>query len=86
METGRLHYFINEWRKLISVPVILDTVEGCDLDIKVVDISHLFSGELEYIFNEKEKGIISKEINKLLELKVIELHRERRAKLFLPFS
>lgn len=52
----------------------------------MVDISHLFSGELEYIFNEKEKGIIAKEINKLLELKVIELHRERRAKLFLPFS
>lgn len=44
--------------------------EGCSIlyadTVKVDDISHLFSGELKYIFNEKEKGIISEEINKLL--------------------
>ena len=51
-EAGSLSYFINEWRKFTSDPVILDIVAGFHLDIKVDDINHLFSGELEYVFND----------------------------------
>lgn len=62
----------------------MDIVEGCHLDIKVDDICHLFSGELEYVFNEKEKGIISEEINKLLELKVIKVTQRKKDQIVSP--
>lgn len=83
-EAGSLHYFINEWRRFTSDPVILDIVAGCHLVIKVDDINHLLSGELEYVFNDIEKSFISEEINKLLELKVIKVTQRMENQVISP--
>ncbi|MPC72277.1 hypothetical protein E2C01_066576 [Portunus trituberculatus] len=83
-EAGRLHYFINEWRKITNDPAILDIVTGCHLDIKVDEINNLFSGELEYIFNDTESHIISEEIDRLLKLKVIQVMQRMKGQVISP--
>lgn len=70
-EAGRIHKFTAEWKKLTRDPVILDIVQHCHLDINVEEIGHLFSRETTYKFSAVENLIISDEIEKLLDLKVI---------------
>ena len=83
-EAGSLQYCINEWCKITNDPVILDIVTGCHLDINVNDINHLFSENLEYVFNDAEKHIISDEIDKLLALKVIKVTRRMEGQVISP--
>ena len=70
-EAGWLHKFLNEWQKITSDSFILDIVAHCHLDIDVDSIEHLFGEGIEYVFNREECRVISQEIAKLLELKVI---------------
>ena len=49
----------------------MDIVAHCHLDIDVDSIEHLFGEGIEYVFNREECRVISQEIAKLLELKVI---------------
>ena len=53
----------------------LDIVNGCHLDINVNDITHLFRGELGYVFSDAAQCFPSEGITKLLELQVIQVTR-----------
>lgn len=76
-EAGQLRKFVDEWCKLTSDPFILDIVKHCHLGIEEQNITHLFSEEVEYRFNDDEKVIMNKEIDNLLRLKVIkETHKQ----------
>lgn len=51
----------------------MDIVQHCHLNISVEDIEHLYFKEVEYPFNKEQQQCISKEISKLLQLKVIQV-------------
>lgn len=82
-EAGRLHYFTHEWRQLTNYPFILDIVQHCHLDINTEDIEHLYLGELEYQFKKEEHKIIGEEIDKLLQLRVLQV-TQRKADQIIP--
>ena len=55
----------------------MDIVQHCHLESDELNIIHLFSEEVEYRFSDEVKVIMTKEIDKLLKLKVIkETHRK----------
>ncbi|MES9884831.1 MAG: reverse transcriptase domain-containing protein [Sedimenticola sp.] len=69
-EAGRLKYYEENWRNITTDPVVLDMVKHCHFDI---DIDSLPSQThvVNCIFNENEKKIVDKEVESLLQLKVI---------------
>lgn len=75
---------MHEWSQITSDPTILDIVQHCHLNINVDDIEHLFSGEVQYNFNVSEQQIISKEINKLLTLKVLQVVQREAGQIISP--
>ena len=70
-EAGRLKYFVKEWESLTSDPAILSIVSG--LEIELVDNAHPVQVTVprQIAFNTQEVATVSKEIDKLLDKKVI---------------
>ena len=70
-EAGRLKYYSHEWGKIITDSNLLDIVKHCHIEfidnIKACQTKAPFQN----IFNEKEKEIIDKEIQNLLEMVAI---------------
>ena len=52
-EGGKIHNFVQEWRKLTSDQLILDIVFHCHFDIDEDNIGH-FTEYTQYVFNEEE--------------------------------
>lgn len=75
---------MHEWSQITSDPTILDIVQHCHINISVDDVEHLFSGEVQYKFNVSEQQIISKEINKLLTLKVLKVVQRVEGQIISP--
>ena len=70
-EAGRLKDYIENWRKITSDPVILDIVQHCHIEFSPgCDPERSFCFRQNFAANESE--IIDNEIQKLLELKVLE--------------
>ena len=65
--------FSHEWEKITSDKFILDIVKHCHIEFEndIEPYQHLTSMRMN--FNEKESDIISKEIQKLLELDVLKI-------------
>ena len=62
----------------------MDIVEHCHLDIDVAGLHSLFLSDLEYRFNTLQQEIISGEINKLLNLKVITVTERQTQQVISP--
>lgn len=75
---------MHEWSQITSDPTILDIVQHCHININVDDVEHLFSGEVQYNFNVSEQQIISKEINKLLTLRVLKVVQRAEGQIISP--
>ncbi len=71
-EAGRLKYYEENWRNITTDPVVLDMVKHCHFDIDIpVDSLPSQTHVVNCIFNENEKKIVDKEVESLLQLKVI---------------
>ena len=68
---GRIAEYVHEWRKLTSDATILDIVEHFHIDLELNGSQCEAMSSTQYVFNKKETEIIDREIDKLLELKVI---------------
>ena len=75
---------MHEWRKITSDSHILDIVEHCHLNINVNDIGYLCFEDVEYNFSLMEQIILSQEISKLLELKVIRETQRKAGQIISP--
>lgn len=62
----------------------MDIVQHCHLDIDVDSVHPLFFNDLEYRFNTVQQGIISGEIKKLLQLKVIKVTHKQTQQVISP--
>lgn len=62
----------------------MDIVEHCHFDIDVDDLHHLFLNGMEYRFNAMQQKLISSEIEKLLQLKVIQVTHKQHQQVISP--
>ena len=69
---GRLKQFLKEWKDITSDEFILDSVEGCHFEMTDESNLNQLNPSYRLKFNNKEIEIISIEIEKLLNKKVIE--------------
>ena len=63
--------YVDEWRKLTNDSQILDIVEHCHIDLELNEHNFVTNARAQYNFSTKEQNIIQKEVEKLLDLKVI---------------
>ena len=69
---GSLKQFIDKWEKITSDDSILETVKSCNIDlINESELSHL-KPKYPLNFNENERQIIDREVEKLLGKNIIE--------------
>ena len=69
---GNLRHCVHEWEKITSDPFILDTVKHSHIDFSEGVAPFQTYAPQPIKFNEHEKGIIEKEVQKLLDKGVIE--------------
>lgn len=72
------------WRKVTNDPFALDIVQHCHLDINVHEIEHLYLQEVGYHFNKEQQLIISEEISKPLQLKVLQVTQRQGNQIISP--
>jgi hypothetical protein len=70
-EAGRLKIFIHVWKELTSDEQILDIVENCHIELENNDFMFEKSCSYQCNFNAKETSIMQKEIQKLLDIRVL---------------
>lgn len=75
---------MHEWCKITSDSFILDIVEHCHLNINVNEVDYLCLEDVEYNFSLTEQVILSQEISKLLDLKVIRETKRRTDQIISP--
>ena len=67
-EAGRLKYYSHEWEKITADSNLFDIVKHCHIEFIDYIKPCQTKAPFQNIFNEKEKEIIDKEIQNLLEI------------------
>ena len=75
-EAGRLNNFIHVWKELTSDEQVLDIVENCHIELENNDFMFEKSCSYQCNFNAKETSIMQKEIQKLLDIVLIEVKND----------
>jgi len=63
--------YVDELRKLTNDSQILDIVGHCHIDLELNEHNCVTNARAQYNFSTKEHNIIQKEVEKLLDLKVV---------------
>ena len=77
-ETDRLKYYSHEWDKITEDSNLLDIVKHCHIEFIDNIKPYQTKAPFQNIFNEKEKEIIDKEIQNLLEIGAIKKAQNKK--------